>query len=321
MINESLFIIVVAQAVTAAVPLVLAGVGELTAQRAGILNVGIEGLLLTGCIGGFVAATMSGNGMIGVCVAMLAAMVLAGLFAWATVIMRADQMVTGMAINLLAVGGSGTAWMLAQAHGYAHMPAEFGFSRGIVPWISPETQQWLSSWPIIGPIIFDQYGITIVVGIITCAVWWLLSRTRAGIIIQAIGEKPDSCVMVGIDVRQWRCGLIIVAGAFAGLAGAYLSIMRTHGFSPLMSGGMGFIILALVIFSRWQVTGLIAVCLGFGLVDATQSLLQGSGMNQVVPYQLFQALPFIVALSALLIFRRGQNGPATLGQVWPTSIR
>jgi simple sugar transport system permease protein len=317
MMNESLIIIVVAQAITAAVPLIIAGLGELTAQRAGVLNVGIEGLLLTGCIAGFVTTAMSGHGSLGILVAMCAAMLLAGIFAWATVVMRADQIVTGMAINLIAVGGSGTAWMVAQANGYAYLPPDSGFTRGIIPWISPESQQWLSSLPVVGAIIFDQYGLWLVMCGCIAAGWWLHYRTRAGIIIQAIGDAPDACAMVGIQVRYWRCGLIIIAGACAGLAGAYLSTMRIHGFSPLMTGGMGFVILALVIFARWHVGWLVVVSLAFGLVDALQSLLQGSGMNQVVPYQIFQALPFIVALSALLFLRRGDDGPKTLGQPWP----
>jgi general nucleoside transport system permease protein len=319
MINDSLIIVVAAQMVTAAVPLILAGLGELTAQRAGVMNVGIEGLLLTGCVSGFVAAAMSGHGSIGVLTAVVAAMALASIFAWATVMMRADQIVTGMAINLMAVGGSGTAWMLAQAHGYAELPTQAGFARGIVPWITSETQQWLSSLPLLGPLLFDHYGMAIVAMCSAIGIWWILKRTRVGLIIHGLGENPNACAMIGINVRWWRCGLIVLAGAAAGLAGAYLSLMRVHGFSPLMTGGMGFVILALVIFARWQVGGLIAACMGFGLIDAIQSLLQGRGGNQLVSHHFFQALPFIIAFVALLFMRRGHAGPTTLGQAWPNT--
>ena len=121
----------------------------------------------------------------------------------------------------------------------------------------------------------------------------------------------------GIAVRRWRIALVILAGALAGAAGAYLSIMRTHGFSPLMTGGMGFVVLALVIFGRWHVGGLVAACLGFGLIDALQSHLQSRGLNDVVPYQVFQALPFLVALIALAAMPRSGSGPRLLGKAWP----
>ncbi len=110
---------------------------------------------------------------------------------------------------------------------------------------------------------------------------------------------------------------MLLAGALAGAAGAYLSIMRTHGFTPLMTGGMGFVVLALVIFGRWRIAGLAAACLGFGAIDALQSHLQSRGLTAVVPYQVFQALPFLVALVALAVLKRGGAGPRELRQPWP----
>ena len=315
--NDALVVVIAAQAVTAAVPLVLAGIGETLAQRAGVLNVGIEGLLLTGCIAGFTGAALSGCAWIGLAAAIVASALLAALFAWATVVMRCDQIVTGMAINLLAVGGSGTVWLVAQGNGYAELSANAGFSRGIVPGISAQTQAWLGDLPLIGPLVFEQYGLATCTLLIACAAWWVLTRTRAGVVIHALGDAPDACAANGIAVRRWRIVLVILAGALAGAAGAYLSIMRTHGFSPLMTGGMGFVVLALVIFGRWNIGGLIAACVGFGVIDALQSHFQSRGLNAVIPYQVFQALPFIVALLALALMRRGSSGPRVLGQSWP----
>ena len=315
--NDMLVVVLMAQAVTAAVPIMLAGIGELCAQRAGVLNVGIEGLMLTGCIGGFLGAALSGHAFIGLIVAISAAAVLAALFAWVTIVMRTDQMVAGMAINLLAVGVSGTAWLIAQNHGFAELPADAGFSRSAIPFIDPLAQAWLRDLPLIGPLFFDQYVLVPLTLVAAVAAWWMLRSTRTGLIIHALGDAPDACAAAGIAVRRWRFAMVMIAGGMAGAAGAYLSIMRTHGFSPMMTGGNGFVVLALVIFGRWRVLGLAAACLGFGFIDALQSHLQSRGLNQVVPYQLFQALPFIVALLALALMRRGTNGPRTLGQIWP----
>jgi ABC-type uncharacterized transport system permease subunit len=315
--NDAFMVVIAAQAVTAAVPLVLAGIGETLAQRAGVLNVGIEGLLLTGCIAGFTGAALSGCAWSGLAAAIVVGALLAALFAWVTVVMRCDQIVAGMAINLLAVGGSGTVWLLAQGDGYADLPVDAGFSRGIVPGISTETQRWLSDLPLIGPLVFAQYGLAVMAALLAGVAWWVLRRTRIGVIIHALGDTPDACAANGIAVRRWRIGLVILAGALAGAAGAYLSIMRTHGFSPLMTGGMGFVVLALVIFGRWHIGGLLIACVGFGVIDALQSHLQSRGLNAVIPYQVFQALPFIVALLALAFMRRGTSGPQKLGVPWP----
>jgi general nucleoside transport system permease protein len=316
--NDALVVIIAAQAVTAAVPLILAGVGETVAQRAGVLNVGIEGLLLTGCIAGFLGAVLSGSAWIGLIAAIVAGASLAAVFAWVTVVMQCDQIVAGMAINLLAIGGSGTAWSVAQANGYAELPAVAGFSRGAIPFVSPATHAWLVDLPLVGPLMLDQYAIVWAVLIIAVGMWWILRSTRIGVVVQALGDAPDACAAQGINVWRWRMLVVIFAGALAGGAGAYLSIMRTHGFSSLMTGGMGFVILALVIFGRWRIGGIVLAALGFGVIEGIQSHLQSRGLTTAVPYQVFQALPFVVALMALAMMRRGTSGPQMLGIPWPS---
>ena len=309
-INDLLLVAVAAQAVTAAVPLVVAGLGELAAERAGVINIGIEGLMLAGCIGGFAGAALTGSAWIGLLVAVVAGSALALLFAAATVLGRADQIVAGMAINLLAVGGSGTVWMALQARGLADLPQTAGFARAPVG-------DAVRDLPLLGPLLFDQYALMwVAVGLVGLA-WWALRATRAGLVLTGLGEAPDACAAAGVDVRRWRMVVLIAAGALAGLAGAYLSIMRIHGFTPLMTGGMGFVVLALVIFGRWRVGGLVGGCLGFGALDSLQQHLQGSGLNNVVPYQVFKALPYVVALIALALLSRGRGGPAALGRPWP----
>ena len=305
----SLLASLVQQAILGAVPLALAGSGELAAQRAGVINVGIEGLMLAGCSAGFAVAALTGNAWLGLGAAIFAGALLAAAFAWATVIGRADQIVCGMAVNLLAVGISGTAWAALQGAGRDQLAAEAGFA--------PLTVPGVASLPFVGDVLAGQYGLAYVAVGLALALGWLLARTRAGLIVRALGEAPDACAAAGVRVQRWRVLTVIGAGACAGAAGAYLSLMRVHGFAPEMTGGQGFLVLALVVFGRWRVGGLLAGCLFFGVLEAVQQHLQGSGMNAVVPYQVFKALPYVAALVALALLSRSAPGPAKLGQAWP----
>jgi general nucleoside transport system permease protein len=315
MINDLLVVVLVAQALTAAVPIILAGLGELAAQRSGILNIGLEGIMLSGCCAAFVATAVSGHGSVGIISALLVAAILALIFALSTIYLRVDQIIAGMAINFIAVGGSGVAWAMTQQAGLAYLPDNAGFSRGIIPGISAETQRWLADIPLLGPWFFDQYGMLLVALLLSALLWWINAKTRVGIALSALGDEPDACAKMGIAVRRWRLITVLTAGMLAGLAGAYLSIMRVHGFAPLMTGGIGFVILALVIFARWRVLLFVVISCTFGLVDAVQHILQAS--NTAISHHIFKALPFIVALFALMWFKRGSMGPKTLGQSWP----
>ncbi len=291
-------------ALTAAVPLLLAGTGELVAERAGVLNIGLEGLILAGCIGGFAGAVLGGTAgglWLGVGGAVVAGMLVAGIFAVAVVYARVDQIVAGMAVNLLAFGAAGTIWHALQDAGRDSLPSGAGFDRIALG----------------GPIVFDQYGLGWLALALVAVTGWMLAKTRAGLVLRALGEAPEACAVAGIDVLRWRFAAVLACGALAGLAGAYLSIMRTHSFAPDMSGGLGFLVLALVIFGRWRIGGLVVGCLGFGLIDAVQQQLQGAGAAGAVSYRLFQALPYLAALFALAVFRGRGNGPAQLGRPWP----
>jgi len=281
----------VTHTILAASPLVVAGIGELIVERSGVINLGIEGMMLMGCVTGFAVATITGNPWLGVIAAIAAGAATAGIFALTTVWAKVDHIVCGMALNLLAVGGSGTAWQLLQTHGYAEMPTESGFSQ---------------------PLALAWVAMTMAV-----MVWWMFRVTRAGIIVSSLGEAPTACAAAGIDVRWWRTTAVVIGGACAGAAGAYLSVMRTHSFVPEMTGGSGFLVLALVIFGRWSVPGLIIGCLLFGAVEALQQNLQARGMTSLIPWQLLKAAPYAVALAALAIVAKGRTGPSALGQPWP----
>ena len=283
------------QAVVSATPLTLAGLGELTAERAGVINVGIEGMMLMGAISGVAVGTLTGSAVLAVVAAVLAAMLLAAIFACATILVKVDQIVCGMAINLLAIGVSGTIWQVLQQHSLTTLPDSAGFS----------------------PVIWGQYGMTFVTALLALGWWWGLRSSRSGIIIRALGDAPEACAANGIPVRRWRFAMVLLGGACAGGAGAFFSVMRIHGFAEGMTGGRGFLVLALVIFGRWRVEGLIAGCPFFGIIESLQAHLQSGGYNQYLPHQLFQVLPYVAALSALAMLSRSAPGPAALGRPYP----
>jgi simple sugar transport system permease protein len=154
--------------------------------------------------------------------------------------------------------------------------------------------------------------------LLAIAAYLLLNRTRFGLIIRALGDAPDAADAAGIRVRLWRTGCVLTAGACAGLAGAFLSTMRTHSFQINMTGGQGFLVLALVIFGRWKIAGLIAGTLLFGALDALQTYFTGiPGAMQTIPHQLFDMLPYAATLLALAFLSRAKTAPLHLARPWP----
>jgi len=275
------------QSVLAATPLFVAGVGELVAERSGVINIGIEGMMLAGCFAAYVTATTTGSGLLGVLAACGGAMLLAALFALVTVWWRGDQIVAGAAVNLLAAGGTATAW-------------------GALNSSLPDTEARV---PV--------YAMVTAAGVLALALGLLLRRTRTGLVIRALGEAPEACHAVGVSVRWWRTAAVLFGGACAGAAGAYLSIMRIYQFAPDQTGGRGFLVLALVIFGRWNIWGLLAGCLLFGLTDDLQRYLQGLHWAQHVSDDLFKMLPYVATLAALAILTRRRAAPGALGRPWP----
>ncbi len=311
------------QAVTAATPMILAGVGELVGELSGVINIGIEGTMLMGCIAAYAVTGVSGHGMAGLLVAMGTGMVMAGLFTIVTVWGRADQIVAGTAMDLLGVGLSGMVWMMYQNWrenlGFSTaLPHGSGFSRVALP--------GLHDIPYLGAVIFDQYVLFYVTICLCAVVWWVLNRTRMGLIIRALGDAPAACHAAGVRVRLARCLCLLFAGACSGTAGAYLSIMQTHAFAADMTGGVGFVVLALVIFGRWTLPGLVGGCLFFGLINSLQQTLQAvryTSQNSVlqalthVPFQFFQMLPYVAAIAALAVMSRNAPGPRYINVPWP----
>ena len=303
---------VLRQAVLCATPLLLAGFGELVAERAGVINIGIEGLMLMGAIAGYTAAVVSGSAMVAIPAAAVAGVVFVAVFAAITIWCRADQIVTGAALNILAFGASTTAWRVLQEYMTRH-PESAG-----VALFAPVAVPGLAKVPVWGEVLFNQYGLFYAVVALAILLGAVLRRTRVGLIVRGLGDAPAACDAAGIRVRWWRTGLVLFAGACAGVAGAYLSTMRGHSFQVNMTGGQGFLVLALVIFGRWRLSGFVAGTLMFGAVDGLQSYLAAfPGATRVVPHQLFDMLPYAATLVAAALLTRSKAGPLKLGVPWP----
>jgi simple sugar transport system permease protein len=300
--------LILAQTLKSSTPLLVAGFGELLAQRAGVINVGIEGTMLMGAIAAYSAAVLAGPAM-AFPAAMAVGIVMAGIFALATVWFRADQIVAGTALNILAAGASATGFGLLQntmgARGL-QVPALF----------EPLVPGFLSRVSALEA-IFSQYALFWIAIPLGIATWVVMARTRAGLVGRSLGDAPDACEAAGISVRWSRTVILLLAGAASGAAGAYLSTMRNHAFLLNMTSGQGFLVLALVIFGRWSVPGFVLGVLAFGLLDGVQSYLTLTAAGHGVPQEVFEMLPYVATLVAMAMLARGRSGPVYLGRAWP----
>lgn len=297
-----------------AVPLLLAALGETLAERSGVINVGIEGMMLGGALAAFAAAFSSHNPWAGAGAAILAGMALAALFAALAVGLGADQVVVGTAINILALGLTGVFFRaLPQLNGAtaaAFAPLTLPFLHaGHGP--SALGAQFLVA-------VFEQNALGGLAWALVPLVWLYLYRTRSGLRLRATGEYPQAADGAGVRVPLVRAGGTLAGGALAGLAGAYLSLGYTVGFGENLTAGRGFIALAVVILGRWNPFGVAAAALLFGLASALQFQFQATSTR--FPYQFFLALPYLLTLLALLGRSRLRSAPpAALGEAYQRS--
>lgn len=287
-----------------ATPLLLAAQGELIVELAGVINVGIEGMVLAGALTGFAVSFCAQSAWAGAGAAAAAGMLLAGLFAWLSLVLRADQVVVGTALNILALGLTGVFYRGLFASAGTAAPV---FAALPIP--------VLCRLPLIGPSLFAQniLGYAAWLTVPLCA--FFLYRTRPGLRLRAVGEYPRAAEGAGVGIARMRVGAVLWGGGMAGLAGAFLSIGYTNGFVENMSAGRGFIALAVVILGRWRPVGVLFASLLFGMASALQFQFQASTLR--LPYQLFLALPYLLALAALLLRARLKTAaPAALGEAY-----
>jgi simple sugar transport system permease protein len=290
--------------VRVATPLLLAAIGETIGERAGVINLGLEGMMLAGALAATLGATAGGGGpWAGVGVAVLTGMALAAAFALLTVAARTDQIIAGTALTLGAVGLTGTVYQRV----YGAAGAGLG-----VPTLSAIAVPGLERIPMIGPALFDQPAPTYIAIVALPLVWWALFRTRLGLALRATGEAASLARAAGVRTRAMRAGATIVGGGFAGLAGATLVLAQVGTFAEKMTAGRGYIAIAIVVLGRWHPLGVGVAALLFGAASALQFVFQTLGLR--IPYQLFLMLPYALALLALGGAVGRVRAPADLGR-------
>lgn len=289
----------------AATPLLLAALGETLVERAGVINIGLDGILLAGALAGMAGSYVSGSPVIGLVLGGGSGVLLALLFAWLTVGLGADQIVVGIGTNLLAAGLTGVLYRgLFGVTGQALTVTTF-------PTLPLPL---LSTIPFIGSALFQHTVLVYLALLLVPVVTFVLFHTRAGLQLQAVGEHPQAAETLGISVTQVRTLVLGVEGCLGGMAGSYLSLAYANTFIEGMSAGRGFIALAIVIFGRWHPTGVLGGALFFGAATALQFYLQALGA--AVPYQFILMLPYGLTLLTLAGAGTRVLPPSALGQAY-----
>ncbi len=308
MANE-LVLSVLQRSLIFAAPLYLATLGEILTERAGILNLGMEGLVAFGAFAGFAATGVSGSAWVGIGVALIAGAFLAAIHALVTVTFRANQVVSGLALTMIGTGAAG-------------MWGKPFVGRAAVQRLGAVDFGGLSDIPVFGRVLFSQdpfFYLSVFIGI---ALWFFLSKTRVGLKIKAVGENPKATDALGVRVNliKWLC--VMGGGALAALAGAQLSLSYSASWTENMSGGRGWIVIALTIFSLWNPLRAFWGALLFGGIFVLQYLLQPLGL----PPSILSMLPYVATLSALALSGLRKNNrslfaPATLGEPYKRGER
>jgi simple sugar transport system permease protein len=300
--DQIFFVGLIAAAFRLGTPILFAAIGEAVAQRSGVINVGIEGIMLVGAFVGVYGALVTGSPWLGFLLAMLAGVVLAALHALLCVYMRLDQIVAGIGLTVLGLGLSGFGNRMAFATGQATR----------IPGFERLDFGALSRVDFIGPALFQHHALVYLALALAVATWWFVTRTGWGLAIRAVGENPVAANASGIDVLRTRTACVLWGGAMAGAGGAYLSVAQIGSFVEDMVAGRGFIAIACVVYGRWSPLGALLATLFFGAADAAQIRLQP--LFPGVPYQFFVMLPYVLAVGALVFLSRSSRLPAALAQ-------
>lgn len=287
--TAELFIAILATAVTAGTPILFASLGEILTERAGVLNLGLEGLMLVGAVSGFSVALASHNPWLGVAGAMLAGGALALVHAVLSVTLKANQVVSGLALALFGAGLSG---YLGKSLIGIPLPARMASLK--IP--------FLSDIPLLGPVFFNQDGMVYLSYLVAPALWYLIFRTRPGLSLRAVGENPGAADALGISVSLIRYACTIGGGMLAGAGGAYLSLAYAPAWLENMTAGRGWIALALVIFSAWNPLYAVVGAYLFGGIDALSLRLQA--LNVMISPFFLKMLPYLFTVLVLVLVTR-----------------
>lgn len=291
--------------ISASTPLLLAASGELVTERSGVLNLGVEGMMIVGAACGFGGAYLTGSTLVGALCGVAAGAAMAAIFGFLTLGLAVNQVATGLALTIFGVGlsgliGAGFVGQQIVPAAHLHLPV-------------------LTDLPVVGRILFGEDALVYVSVALVVGIWWFLYRSRLGLVLRAVGDNHASAHALGYPVLRIRFLAVLFGGACAGLGGAYLPLAYTPFFIPGMTAGRGWIALALVVFASWRPGRLVAGAYLFGAVSILQLHTQALGLG--IPSQLMSSLPYLATVIVLVLISRtrgtaGSAAPASLGLVF-----
>ena len=301
--DQVLIVSFILSVMTASTPLLLAATGELVTEKSGVLNLGVEGMMLVGAIVGFATTVHTGSALLGILLAVLGGMGMALIFGILTLTFLANQVATGLALTIFGTGLS--ALVGARYVGTA------------VPPLPKLAIPGLSDLPFVGPILFGQDGLVYLSLIAVFLVGWFLRRTHRGLVVRAVGDSHEAAHAIGYPVILIRYLATLFGGAMCGLAGAYMSLAYSTSWAENMTAGRGWIALALVVFATWRPGWLLVGAYLFGGIMYLSLYIQGLGV--ALPSQLVSALPYLATILVLVVISRDRakirlNAPACLGR-------
>jgi len=289
-------ILLLATSLRMATPLLFTALGELYTEKSGVMNLGVEGLMIAGAFFGFVITYFSQDPWLGVLAGLISGALLSLIFAFCAISLGVNQVVTGIALNLFILGSSNYIFRLIYGIPKVLPFTNFAFKEINIP--------GLSQIPFIGPIFFSQRFLTYIALFLCLVLYIILYRTRFGLKIIACGESPEAADTRGINVHLIRYICVIIGGGLAGMGGAFLSIAQFNQFTPGMVAGRGYIAFALVIFGRWSPGRIIFGALLFGFIEALALLFQSL---ITFPHQIIMMLPYIITIVALIAVRKHRS--------------
>ena len=285
--NESLFVNIIIGITIASAPLIFAAIGELLVERSGVLNLGVEGMMIVGALMGFVVQFHTGNPYLAILAALFGGMVIASIFAFLTQYLLTNQVATGLALTLFGLGFSAFAGR--------------GYTEETIQLITATHIPILSDIPFIGPLLFSMNPLVYLSFLMVYLVWWFLFKTKQGLILRSIGDNHDAAHAIGHNVVRYRFIAILFGGAMAGIGGACLSLVQVPIWGEDMTAGRGWIALGLVVFASWMPSRVVLGAILFGGITILQ--LHAQGFNIRISAQYLSMLPYLATIFILVALR------------------
>lgn len=304
----ALFVSLLAGMIRIVTPILLAALGEVVIERAGILNLGLEGMVLSGAFFGFMVASLTGSLWLGVLGAAIGGALLGLLVAFLAVTLKVDQVVAGLALNLFCSGVTYYLYRVMFAGGAS------GTTVAKIQILKPLRIPLLSQIPVLGEVLFSQQALTYFALLMVPVVSFFLYRTKYGLEIRACGENPRALDVKGVNVGLLQYGAAVFAGVMAAIGGSFLTLASTGMFLTDMSGGRGWLAIVMVLAGNWRPAGILLAGLVFSLLDSFQYTVQGIGVQ--FSYQVLLALPYIAAIVLLVARRARSEAPGFLGRAY-----